>query len=141
MAKDEKRHTTSLYERLAANPELVKLFQHEKEAREAREAVNEVWKKAETGLHSSINRTPVDRTAPKALTNDQSESPLVVAIKNRCGDRPGEAVQWDRFCDGIRDDCHAWVGNPKNRKPGRGYSDRNIKRVYSMLKQRGALNK
>jgi hypothetical protein len=76
MAKDKKKHTTSLYEQLAATPELVKLFQHEKEAREAREAVNEVWKKVEVSI--SINRTPVDRTAPKALTNDRSE-PLPTA--------------------------------------------------------------
>ena len=143
MAEDEKKHTTSLYERLAANPELVKLFQHEKGAREAREAVNEVWKKAE--VSSSIKRTPVDRTAPKALTNDRSEPPptaaatdrsnddrpLIAAIRTRLnrGDRPGSTVKWDKFCQDIRKDCDAFIGNPKNEEFKRGFSDDTIKRV------------
>jgi hypothetical protein len=60
------------------------------------------------------------------------------AIRKRLenGERPGSTVTWDRFCDAIRDDCGARIGNPSKRKFRRGYSDRWIKQSVGELKAR-----
>ena len=59
------------------------------------------------------------------------------AIRKRLenGEHPASTETWDRFCDHIRDDCAGWK-DKKERKPKRGYSDRQIKRVVSKLRQR-----
>jgi hypothetical protein len=58
---------------------------------------------------------------------------LITAIRKRLdsGDRPGErgTVTWDMFCHNIRTDCDAYIGDPRDNKPRRGFSDINIKRV------------
>lgn len=67
---------------------------------------------------------------PSSATAD---SPRVVAIKKRLNnnERPGNTgtVGWKKFCDDIRTDCDAVVGDPKNRKFRRGFSDDRIEDV------------
>jgi hypothetical protein len=55
---------------------------------------------------------------------------LVTAISKRlaAGEEPGSTVQWNSFCDSVRDDCAGWA-DTKNRTPKRGFSDKSIKRI------------
>jgi hypothetical protein len=60
---------------------------------------------------------------------------LVAAIEKHLarGQRAPDDVPWKQFCDDIRDDCGAWIGDRKHRKTKRGFSDDTIERVARRL--------
>jgi hypothetical protein len=60
---------------------------------------------------------------------------LVAAIKKRLarGQRAPDDVPWKQFCDDIRDDCGAWIGDRKHQRTKRGFSDDTIERVAREL--------
>jgi hypothetical protein len=60
---------------------------------------------------------------------------LVAAIEKLLarGQRAPDDVPWKQFCDDIRDDCGAWIGDRKHRKTKRGFSDDTIERVARKL--------
>jgi hypothetical protein len=49
------------------------------------------------------------------------------------GEIPGSTVTWMKFSDTIRDDCSAFIGDPKKRKFKRGFSDDAIEEVTRKL--------
>ena len=55
---------------------------------------------------------------------------LVTVISKRlaAGEEPGRTVQWNTFCNSVRNDCDGWA-NPKKTVPERGFGDKSIKRV------------
>ena len=57
------------------------------------------------------------------------------AIKKRLdnGERPGSHVHWNTFCHNIRLDCRAFVGDPKDEKYKRGFTDDTIEEVTREL--------
>ena len=60
---------------------------------------------------------------------------LVAAIEKHLarGQRAPDDVPWKQFCDDIRDDCGAWIGDRKHRKTKRGFSDDTTERVARRL--------
>jgi hypothetical protein len=47
--------------------------------------------------------------------------------------QPGRTIQWERFCDLVRDDCAGWK-DQTNRVPKRGFSDKTIQRYVAGMR-------
>jgi hypothetical protein len=61
---------------------------------------------------------------------------LLSAIRDQMKkEQPGRTIQWDGFCDVIRDNCDGWKDH-KTRAPKRGFGDRTIKRAVKYLRTR-----
>jgi hypothetical protein len=64
--------------------------------------------------------------APKKVT------PLAAVISRRlaANEQPGTNVQWQTFCDSVRNDCNGWAdSNSKLKIPKRGFGDKSIQRI------------
>jgi hypothetical protein len=61
---------------------------------------------------------------PKRVT------PLEAAISKRlaAGEQPGTTIQWQPFCDSVRDDCDGWTDS-KQKISKRRFSDKSIQRI------------
>jgi hypothetical protein len=85
----------------------------------------------------AIRRADFERWRRRVLANPKrdNESALTVAIKKRlsAGEEPGVTMQWNQFCDAVRDAADGWVDR-KRRKLKRGYSDKTIKRIVNQVR-------
>jgi hypothetical protein len=84
------------------------------------------------------NRPAPSKLSPPAIATEvAAKTPTSragrrdAAIKARLdkGERPGANVTWSVFYHNIRTDCGAFIGNPKDEKYERGFSDKHIQRV------------
>jgi len=49
------------------------------------------------------------------------------------GDIPGRNIQWKKFSDEVRDECNGWIVTGNERKPNRGFGDKQIQRIVKDL--------
>jgi hypothetical protein len=73
--------------------------------------------------------------SPEPNPERDNERALAAAIKKRlsAGEEPGVTVQWNQFCDAIRDAADGWA-DPKKTKLKRGYGDKTIKRIVAQVR-------
>jgi hypothetical protein len=88
-----------------------------------------------------ILRFKVEQQWPLSLPSDATAKMRVVKVDIKLADaithlrkteQPGRTIQWNRFCDKVRDNCDGWK-DCKNRVSKRGFGDRTIKRFVKSL--------
>jgi hypothetical protein len=75
-----------------------------------------------------------DELGTSDLNVEKLDPKLSNAIRNLLKtEQPGRTIQWNAFCDKVRDNCDGWKDR-KNCVSKRGFGDKTIKRVVKSLR-------
>jgi hypothetical protein len=70
----------------------------------------------------------------RGVCNASSPRDDEIKRRFRAGEMPPDNIEWNPFCDGVRDNCNGWRGKGRGRARW-GFGDKQIKRRVKELRQ------